>query len=281
MKKKPTLWVIGDSFSQPRKEIDTPRTWPELVAERLGCEIVNDSFYGVSQDFCWMYLNVWLHEKRIQPDDYVIVVLTHPNRFWYIESEPDLSNGHWLIDLDDYVTKPQAQAIRGFIEHIQRPALDIIHQTSRLGWLAWQRESQGLRRPIILPGFEFDLYQAGEYSALNVAQGNMFQIQLNEFSDNDRPRHIEYFNGADPRYNHFSNVNHKILADKIVDSFATDVPVDLTSDFMDSVMPEGRLENDPKYCEENLNPELYEHYLKTLERVKHRGLTSWLAGVKR
>ena len=276
MKKKPTLWVIGDSFSQPRTAYTEPLTWFELAAEQLGCDMVNESFAGVSQDFCWTYLNVWLHEHRVQPEDYVIVVLTHPNRFWYIEDSPDLSNGHWLIDLDNYVTTGQAAAIRGFIEHIQRPALDIVHQTSRLGWLAWQQVNQGLRRPLILPGFEFDLFQARDYSALNVAQGNLYTVQLQEFQPEDRSKNTAYFAGADPRYNHFSLVNHQRLADKIVESFSTGISLDLNTGFEESVLPAGRVENDPEYCEKNLNPELYQHYLDSRGKKRARGLTAWL-----
>ena len=67
---KPKLWIIGDSFSQPRKEYDgQPLVWTELLAQKLGCDLVNNSYYGVSQDYCWLHLQVWIHEGRIKPED--------------------------------------------------------------------------------------------------------------------------------------------------------------------------------------------------------------------
>lgn len=278
---KPTLWVIGDSFSQPRIEIDTPKLWTELVADQLGCNLVNDSYYGVSQDFCWMHLQLWSIQQKIQPEDYVIVVLTHPNRYWYLDEHPDLSNGHQLIDLDEHVGRAQAQAIKGYIQYIQRPSLDSIQQISRMGWLAWNTFSQNLRRPLVIKAFEFELHKTDKYSSLNVANGQLFDIQLNEYCVADRERVTEYFYGADPRWNHMCLDNHKILADRVCDSFVNDSQLDLTQGFLTELLPLESIDNDLEFCQRELNPQLYEHYLKTKDRMMRRGLNSWLAPIKR
>lgn len=276
---KPTLWVIGDSFSQPRKEFDSPLIWTELAADRLGCELVNESFYGVSQDYCWLYLQIWIHEGRIHPEDYVVVVLTHPNRYWFIEKQPDLSNVHNTVDLDEYITREQQAAILGYVQHIQRPDLDSIQMISRLGWLAYSRVANNLRRPLVLKAFDFELFHSVDYRDINIAQGNLYDVQNREFVDPTDQTTTDYFLGADPRYNHMCLDNHRILADKVVESLTKDCQLDLTQGFCEEILPPGKLD-DLEFCHREFNPELWQHYLNVRERLKNRSLTSWLKNVK-
>jgi hypothetical protein len=285
MNKEPTLWIIGDSFSQPRTKIDRPRIWPELVAALLTVDtgttvkIVNESWHGVSQDYCWMYLQRWLHEGLIQPEDYVIVVLTHPNRYWYIDEKPDLSNGHFTLDLDDHITAAQSQAIRLYMKEIQRPRLDTIQQLSRLGWLAMATQQWGIRRPLIIKAFEFDLYGAEVYKGLNIARGNLYDLQNREFPEETRTDNstTEYFAGFDPRYNHLTLSNHKILAALISDSLKNDRVLDLTQlEFIENIFDD-QVMSDAKFCAEELNLEMIAlmQQKKNTKALK-RNLTSWL-----
>jgi hypothetical protein len=289
MNKKPTLWIVGDSFSQPRKTFDRPLIWPEITAALLShdlgvrVELVNESWMGVSQDYCWMYLQRWLHDGRISPEDYVIVVMTHPNRYWYIDEKPDLSNGHYTIDLDDHVTAEQSQAIRLYMKEIQRPRLDTIQQLNRLGWLANAVTQWGIRRPLVIKAFEFDLYGGENYGNLNVAQGNLYDLQNREFIEATRTSNTttDYFAGFDPRYNHFTLSNHKILAALITEALKSDAQLDLTQpEFIENIFDSDTM-SDAKFCAEELNPEM----LAVMQQKKDtnalkRNLTSWLRSAK-
>jgi hypothetical protein len=287
MTEKPTLWIIGDSFSQPRKNFDTPLIWTEQVAALLSLdlgvnvELVNESNYGVSQDYCWFYLQVWLSEHRIKPQDYVIVVLTHPNRYWYIDQHPDLSNGHHILDLEDHITEDQSRAIELYMKEIQRPRLDTIQQMSRMGWLAYARVNHKLRRPLVIRAFEFDLYEAGGYPDLNISKGNLSSVQNAEFQGNQEQATSRYFQGTDPRYNHLCLSNHKILAGKVADALKNDRELDLTEGFISDIFQDGTMD-DSEFCARELNPELYEFYLekKAMGGYAKRNLTSWLKSVK-
>jgi hypothetical protein len=75
-------------------------------------------------------------------------------------------------------------------------------------------------RCLVLPGFH------------NVAgvEGTMFKTSSYEF-DSEETAAIYRAETSDLRYNHFSEVNHKILADKVLKFFNTGETVDLTSDF--------------------------------------------------
>ena len=289
MNTKPTLWIVGDSFSQPRKTFDRPRIWPEITAALLSVdlnvrvELVNESWMGVSQDYCWMYLQRWVHEGRIQPQDYVIVVLTHPNRYWYIDDHPDLSNGHFTIDLDDYVTEDQSLAIKMYMKEIQRPRLDTIQQLNRLGWLANAVGQFKLRRPLLIRAFDFDLYEGERYTNLNVAQGNLYDLQNREFllADQTNDTTTRYFEGIDPRYNHLTLSNHKILAGLISQSLINDSQLDLTqSEFIEHVFGPDTMK-DLEFCANELNPEMIEvmQQKKNTQGLK-RNLTSWLRSAK-
>lgn len=289
MNTKPTLWIVGDSFSQPRKTFDRPTIWPEITAALLSVdlnvrvELVNESWMGVSQDYCWMYLQRWVHEGRIQPQDYVIVVLTHPNRYWYIDDHPDLSNGHFTIDLDDYVTEDQSLAIKMYMKEIQRPRLDTIQQLNRLGWLANAVGQFKLRRPLLIPAFDFDLYEGERYTNLNVAQGNLYDLQNREFllADQTNDTTTRYFEGIDPRYNHLTLSNHKILAGLISQSLINDSQLDLTqSEFIEHIFGPDTMK-DLEFCANELNPEMIEvmQQKKNTQGLK-RNLTSWLRSAK-
>jgi len=289
MSTKPTLWIVGDSFSQPRKTFDRPTIWPEITAALLShdlgirVELVNESWMGVSQDYCWMYLQRWVHEGRIQPQDYVIVVMTHPNRYWYIDEHPDLSNGHYTIDLNDYVTEDQSLAIKMYMKEIQRPRLDTIQQLNRLGWLANAVGQFGLRRPLMIKAFDFDLYEGELYTNLNIAQGNLYDLQNREFlaADQTTDTTTRYFEGIDPRYNHLTLSNHKILAGLISDSLINDTTLDLKqSVFIENIFGPDTMK-DLDFCASELNPEMISvmQQKKDTQALK-RNLTSWLRSAK-
>ena len=78
---------------------------------------------------------------------------------------------------------------------------------------------QGIRC-LVLPGFH------------NIAgvTGNMLEASNSEF-DSETTAKTYYNKTGDIRFNHFSEVNHKILANKVIDFFNTGKTVDLTTDF--------------------------------------------------
>lgn len=290
MNTKPTVWIIGDSFSQPRTVIDRPKIWPELVAALLTVdlgrtvELVNESWHGVSQDYCWLHLQAWCHQGMIKPQDYVIVILTHPNRYWYIDDKPDLSNGHYTIDIDEHITEDQSQAIKLYMKEIQRPRLDTIQQLNRLGWLSHAVTHHGLRRPLVIKAFEFDLYEGETYSLLNIAKGNLYDLQNREFSHTFRNDNTttEYFAGMDPRYCHLTLTNHKVLAALIAESLITDTVLDLNnSEFLEDIFQTDTLK-DLEFCQQELNPEMLSvmQQKKDTDSITKRNLTSWLRSAK-
>lgn len=247
--KPPTLYVIGDSFSIPPKETDSTPTWPQLVARglktQLGQTVVleNHSVMGCSQDYIWEVLQGIL-EHRITSQDYLVIALTHPSRFWYFDRLPELTNSN-IIDLDSIVSKDEAKAIEYFIRYIQRPRLDLIHINNRMGYLAYQVLKRKLNRPVIMKCFGQDVDQAETWPEINWAKGVLMDdVQQWEFEDIDADRDAKFWYGLDGRYNHMCLSNHQILADKLVNSLIADSACDLTQGFVKGLIKSNALQDD-------------------------------------
>ena len=247
--KSPTLYVIGDSFSIPPKPNDTAITWPQRLArglkDQLGQDVVleNHSIMGCAQDYIWDFLQMLL-EHRITENDYVVIALTHPSRFWYFDSMPELTNSN-IIDLDSIVSRDESKAIEYFIKYIQRPRLDLIHINNRMGYLAYQVLKKKLKRPIIMKCFSQDVDQAESWSEINWATGVLMDdVQQWEFEDINADLDAKFWYGLDGRYNHMCLSNHEILADKLVHALITDTAPDLTQGFVKGLIKKDALSDD-------------------------------------
>lgn len=249
---KPRLIVVGDSFSvEPMEKEDAAMTWPREAADRLGLELWNLSQHGVAQDWCFQQLRAGFHAlDAITAQDRIIVVLTHPNRFWFLEKYPNLSNSH-IIGMEQHVSKEQNRAIQGFMQYIQRPELDTLHMVFRLGWLAGYVAKLNLPPPLMIRAFGMNIQEAETHAGMSWAQGTLFDIQANEFQDPETTTH-DYFRGVDCRYNHLSLRNHKIMADKVVDYFENSEALDLSTGFHKGfIEPKSKL--DPEFCSKEFN----------------------------
>jgi hypothetical protein len=264
------LVIIGDSYTADSAN-PTDRVWYHQVADRLGLELVNLSMPGVSQDWCWQQLQHQVYQGGLARGDQLIVALTHPSRYWYLERLPDLSNS-WITDLDQWCTKEEARAISLFIQHIQRPSLDCLQLINRLGWLAYQSLKLGIR-PLVIKAFEQHLGAAEHYEELNWAQGSLMEdIQYWEFEDPSQETMSQYFWGLDCRYNHLCLSNHDILAQRVTESLVSGQPMDLTEGFHRHLLKSRGLYDDD-FCQRELN---WPTVLKNREfRVEKKWTVPW------
>jgi hypothetical protein len=256
------LYVIGDSFVAPPKPNDPTAVWPMMVAEQMGLELINPSEMGTAQDWCWQKLQTWL-DSEISEDDYVIVALTHPSRFWFFEEQPRLSHPY-VIDLDRWCSREQSKAIEHYIRYIQRPSLDIVHVNNRLSYIAYQVLKKGLKRPLMIKCFDQDVAQGEHFSELNWAKGILMDdTQAIEFDPRDLDKHDQSFwpGGIDARYNHLCLTNHKIMADKVVAALTNDSQLDLTTGFVAGLLKENTLD-DLEFCARELCAEVCEYNRK-------------------
>lgn len=209
--------------------------------------------------------------KDMQPEDYVIVILTSPHRYWFFEEKPDLTNWN-IIDFDQQVTADQARAAEYYIKHIQRDKMDHLHNVNRLANIAYESAARGLRRPLIIRGFAQDLGVAETYPDLNIAKGYLTRIQGEEYKDREElEKHYvnggtNWFNGFDCRYNHLCLSNHDTLVDRLLPALIKNTSPDLENGFKTDLI--GReWYQDQQLCDQELNPDYIQRFH---DDVKHR-----------
>lgn len=274
------LWIVGDSFSQPVEARDPSWVWPRQVADSLSQQlgktvtVTNESFHGVSQDFNWLSLQNWTHHNQIAPEDYMIVVLTHPNRYWFFEDLPDLANPHWMLDVDEHLTPEQLKTVELYIKNVQRPSLDSIQLISRLGWLSHAVTQWDLRRPLVIKGFDQQLCGCDRYRNLNVALGCLWDVQRHEFEDLEMDS-TQFFRGVDARYHHMTRSNHDWLSQRVVEGLINDTTVDLTAGYTQGLLSTKTFD-DPEFCQNNLNMQRVEESRKRIPIKAVSPLTAWL-----
>jgi hypothetical protein len=230
------LYIFGDSFSVPdahKNEVVGPKgpvtfmplekNWTRIVSESIigDDNHVNDALLGCSNEYILHTLRT--HESSFKSGDRVIVQLTSYYREWLFEDKPGMANfinAKWVPGV--HVTKEQAKALEMYKQHLYSDHRLLLHYDAILDAITLRTilYAQQDIRFLILPGFH------------NVAgvQGNMFKTSNSEF-DSDETAAIYCAETGDLRYNHFSEVNHKILADKVIDFFNTGTTVDLTTGF--------------------------------------------------
>ena len=274
------LFVIGDSFTVAPPPGDEAKTWIRLAAQQLARElgepvtVVNASIMGASQDWCWMQLHNWIETGAITERDFVIVALTHPGRYWYLDRLPELSNSN-IIDLDRWCSPQEARAIEGFIRYIQRPRLDAINLVNRLGWLGYQVLKRGLRRPLLIKCFAQDLFQCESMDEFVISQGDLFQgIQYWEFENAEQQQNSDYWKGIDCRYNHLCLTNHSILAPRVADSLLNYTALDLTTGFVQGLLKPTSLD-DREFCNRELDLGHLKHREEQLSKDYYRPVLPW------
>jgi len=223
------LYIVGDSFSS--KIWDSPtdisqHAWHNLLGNVLQANIVNESLVGASQDYAWTHLHI--QAPQITSEDYLVVVLTHPGRFWFFEKFPSLSK---LDQIDDYESingvDPTSTAARNFIRYLQRKNLDTLWLKNRLGWLANETYSRGWRKPLVIHSMQADDIDELQYPDLSFSKGYLYDhVSLPEIPVGKNYENVIY--PFDPRYNHMCLSNHAILADKVYKSLTTNIILDLT-----------------------------------------------------
>ena len=236
------IFMVGDSFSAAPKVGDDYKPWFLQVADQLNMNCENHSLIGVSQDWCFWKLAQ--HFKDITADDQILIVLTHPGRFWYFDDKPQMTNPN-IVNIDKELSPEQMEAVKGFMLQIQRPPLDIQMLSHRLGWLEAQCRVRGLKPVQVLCAFplyiktEYDMSDHinwTEYEYVKISKGDLLNcVETPEMKKG--VDEYELWKGYDCRYNHMIKSNHKILADAVVKGIQSNEPIDLVSpDFVKGVL---------------------------------------------
>jgi hypothetical protein len=234
------LFILGDSFSFPHKT--EQKLWPVIAADQLSkkigskVEVVNHSFIGASQDYVWKTLSDIL--PQITPDDFLLIVLTSCDRFWYFEKKPEYSNMMSYANIAQATDDETLQkSLFDFITRIWRPSLALQLQDHRLGYLSYHVLKNKLRTPLIVKGFEYESDIELQFPDLNFSQNSLARIQFAEFekstglfSGADMLMDDKYWHHVDCRYNHMCLSNHAVLGKVVSEGLYNNSSITLGSD---------------------------------------------------
>lgn len=250
----PTLYIVGDSFTAAEKQgRDQEKTWWYRLGQKLDCDgLMNWSMIGSAQEYAWYMLQLQL--DQIQPDDYVLIVATHPSRRWWVTDDPTLGKIEMLKESED-VDENILKAAILWERYIQRPQLDSIAVLQRFGWLSAIVSKRKWRKPLIIFGFDQLVPGYDEFDNIRFSKGSLTEnISSQEVpGGHSNDSYNKLLKGLDPRYNHLCLRNHDILLDKVYNTLKNDKELDLTTGFDLGILTEETLK-DEEFISKELDP---------------------------
>jgi hypothetical protein len=257
--KKRKLYVFGDSFGAPTiNNHGIEKIWPTLLAAETDSELYNGCIVGGSQDFAfWQLYNL---SEKITKNDIIILVLSHPNRMWYVPDDPSLSYSQYVKNLVSKHGKNIADAASMYESFIQNPYIDAMRVDQRLAWLSYTSYLNGWRSPVVIDGFYQERPHSRKYQHINFSNGNLTSdVSALEvkgvFSGEDLKNNKIYqkvIGSDDFRFNHLILSNHKILVKKLLSTIENNSILDLTSGFIKHILDENSIK-DKEFSNNELN----------------------------
>ena len=219
------IYFFGDSFTV---DYDTNWTWTRNLAEKLRVDgLVNHSMIGTSND--WILMKIRESLSDITKDDIVVVVLTSVYRYWFFKDKPELSNymiGNWDNFAKETDNKDAVDAVKGYVNYIQRDDLDAFRFEHQVAWLKGTQQRYGFTL-LLIPGFTMPI----DYTDMIPVIGDLTATVSNAEFMTPKDDEEWYGSGIDTRYNHMLRCNHEIMAQKCANSILTGQPLDLQVGF--------------------------------------------------
>lgn len=244
-----TVWVFGDSFSQPAEE-HVPEQWMNRLAESLDTTARSLALNGSSLEFTYHRFNI--ARKKILANDTIIINITDMNRRWFFKAHP----GH-NKDVSPTGDKKETKAIELYRQHLDHNKE--IHQTYLIDFLYNVHaitESLNLKTVFLvnfLDEYNFLKDIQHNYPLFTFAKGLLVDVSLYEYTHEhfEKEQSKGNIGDRDPRLNHLCKTNHLILANKIYDHIKNNVPLDLTNGFSKHLFSEEAL-NDSMFIKHEL-----------------------------
>lgn len=251
------LWVFGDSYSVHTDiiaESNDSRTfdgkfppifpieknWTQQVSELVtgNKKYNNFSVAGCSNEHIYHTYSEQL--AGIKSGDFVLVCLTAKNRRWLLKDFPHFSN--WSnCDVDPNgrdtkkVKKEQWKAIENYGKYLNHEAIDdTLYDALIWAFIAKAHELSMMNvKFLMLPGFHEKFG----------CEGTLLDISMGEFETQDVQDEF-YLKTTDRRWNHMSEPNHKVLANKVAKFFLDqDHQIDLTKGFQTNIYTKNNIKN--------------------------------------
>jgi len=229
------LFVIGDSFAEYRQDLNY--LWQTSLYKELKTDLINIAENGASSN--WLLSKLPWVDSNINVNDYLLLIVPYWERVCIWPESPDLTS---LISFNQigksdfankkwqHYTQDQRDAFESYFLYLKNDEFIMATYAALLHWI----NSIGSRlntKPLIIFGFE-SKYDTQYLKNCAVAQGNLFDVGIEEFKDiSTWDAIVDTAPFIDPRVGHLSDVNHEILSKKLVKYFIENQIPNLTSDF--------------------------------------------------
>lgn len=230
------LWIFGDSYGVPLSTtIDW--FWADQVREHLGCDkSENRCILGASNEaiqYCIMK-----ESSNIRSEDYVIVISTSIDRKWFFKDLPYAGN-FFCSNLEELVGRASANAVKQYILYLMNPDMIYINFHQFLGWVHYVTDKNKWNL-IVIPGFEEHNYPVSHRYTVT---GSLYDACFAEFctQEDNLWYYKDFCNGRDRRSGHLTKDNHKILAEKISETFKYSSPLDLTNGLLSNIISKNNI----------------------------------------
>lgn len=231
------LFIFGDSFSAGTEEIlkwkkdykknvnlEETTPWSTILADKLDVTNVgNFALMGCSNEYIFSQFYNCCTKNLINKEDFIIFQTTSKYRHWFFEKYPEFTTTLTVID-KDFLSNEQVNALKKYETYLQNDKSDIYIFTSLVYAMMYFKT--------VFPKL---LILSGWHSSPDCI-GNLTDVDTNEFVHPDlKQKFFNKNNKVDSRINHLNQLNHKILADKILNFFNNNQPIDLTKDFVTKI----------------------------------------------
>jgi len=220
--------IIGEGGMNPTF-VPIEHTWTELVSKHLigTTEHNNTALCGVGNDYIFDTFTNTL--AKIQKGDYVIVQPTSFLREWIFEDRPEMANflsAKYEVGL--HINQLESDALESYRNHLySEHKQKIVYNAFMQAFFSWAIPFGEINvKMLILPGFH----------TIDGVEGALIDPSRREIGNDKAVQKHMARTGGDNRYNHFSEVNHKVLANKVIDFFDNATQVDLTTDFTANIV---------------------------------------------
>ena len=234
------LYIFGDSYTTMVNRPDW--TYLSLIKQALDTDEQNFGLVGSSLDYTFSKFEE--QRNNFVQGDVILITLTVEEKVTFWPDRPTLSHAVMSRKFFDSVehTKEEKKAMQDYYRYLHNPdsiriqTLNFLHNVD-----AVSRE-KNLRTVVINSiAHSFDHAVTSErFPNLHIARGCLADPTKAEINDKDLFGYFEFHMYVnDPRPFHFSEPNHRILADSIMSALEHNTEIDLTNIFMPGIFGRG------------------------------------------
>jgi hypothetical protein len=250
-----TLYVFGDSFASIEvdptisieiKEQLVAKAWSSVLSKKLGVELKNFGISGSSLEYT--YYKFYQVRADLKEDDVVVIVLTDSLRKWIIQDRPGTAS---LAACETRNIHPKFKKYaQWYFVNVLRAEIEEIHLHNFL--YAVHVTTAHLKvKPLFICAFDkisrgdwtVDVNTVDSIHVNNFAIGSLWEISSYEIEHNSKEIAVRTNIKKEFRLNHLSDLQHPILADKILNYINDRTTVDLTVGFVKNIYKKQDLVN--------------------------------------